>query len=212
MTHLRQWTLLSSWTRTVIAAAVAAWHYIRGWISRLPWDIVLTRTKAVVEIAAILLSGYWAYTHFLIGEAPSLEPSFRITGSLEWSNVTDTDCLANYKIEITNIGKTSIEVTGVQLQAWISDRSSFEGPIKFIESDNLKVGEPYNFPYKQELATHYAPGASDHATFNFTLKRAPGKIVLFQVSFPSLEGYGGTQSWYDYQWDWVCGELSGAKT
>jgi len=83
----------------------------------------LATVKGIVEIAAILLGGYWTYDKFIKTEKPALERNFKAEGTLMWQEVSDPDvCMAIVHIQLKNISKSKIQITKVKRYAWYIER------------------------------------------------------------------------------------------
>src|SRR5438477_8740795 len=82
------------------------------------WSKMVEVVKTVLEIIAILVAGWWAYTRFRQGEAPSLMQRADLQGNLMWFKDSKDACQAEYEVEFRNIGKVSIEVGRVRISAW----------------------------------------------------------------------------------------------
>lgn len=62
---------------------------LRIWAQRPALDISLSRIKIALEIIAIPVVAYWAFTRFSAEEAPALEHRARIQGELSWQKYSD---------------------------------------------------------------------------------------------------------------------------
>src|SRR4051794_37047999 len=64
-------------------------------------------TRIVVEIIAVFVGAWWAYSRFFVKEAPLLEEHGSVESSLEWMNADEERCTAVLGITIKNPGKRS---------------------------------------------------------------------------------------------------------
>jgi hypothetical protein len=161
-----------------------------------------TRTKILVEIGAVFVAGYWAFTRFNKDEAPSLEERITIQGELKWQERSENDCFAQYNVKVENIGRTSIEVGNIRLSWWLLDEPPAEKEISFFDPKAIVEGKtPMDQAMPKYLVGSYAPSVSDTASLAFRVRKAPGRIMVLK-----LDVMTDRSSPWDYRWDYVCGE------
>jgi len=137
-----------------------------------------------------------------------LEFRSQTQGEVHWFAQSQSDCLAEYRVTFKNVGKTSIDLTQGRLRVWEMPTVSLEKAVNYVDPRALTknqrpiVDETFN---EGNLIEHYAPDVSDTLGFNFRVRRNAGGMVLFQFDAKSPQNPDG---WYDYQWDYACGEAS----
>ena len=180
------------------------------------WSKVVEVVKTVLEIIAIIVAGWWAYTRFTEEDAPSLVTRADLQGSLNWYDYSKDECQAEYEVEFRNIGKKLIDVAQVRISAW-----SLVEPIDSTPPKEVRLLDPLEImselplvePKDTDRLKHiYAPDERDTHGFSFIVKRSPGKKVLFKVDLWRKEDIEkGRQEpyWSHWRWDWACGEGPG---
>jgi hypothetical protein len=176
-------------------------------------DTWLSRTKIFLEIVAIPVVAYWAFTRFNAQEAPALEHRAKIQGELSWQRRSDKECIAEYRIKFENIGMSSIELTKAKLRAWPLDVSVLSAPIAYVDPLKMRDKKPIVEADLEEYLVHrYPPSVTDEVGLMFVVKRAPGDMLVFLVEGESqIDRRGSRQSWFDHRWDYVCGESGTAS-
>jgi len=176
-------------------------------------DTWLSRTKIFLEIVAIPVVAYWAFTRFNAQEAPALEHRAKIQGELSWQRRSDKECIAEYRIKFENIGMSSIELTKAKLRAWPLDVSVLSAPIAYVDPLKMRDKKPIVEADLEEYLVHrYPPSVTDEVGLMFLVKRAPGDMLVFLVEGESqIDRRGNRQSWFDHRWDYVCGESGTAS-
>lgn len=170
-------------------------------------DTWLSRLKIGLEIVAIPVVGYWAFSRFVAEEAPALEHRARLQGELSWQQRSDKDCIAEYRIKFENIGKSSIELTKTKLRAWLLDVPALTETIVYVDPLKMRNQKALlEADLDQYLVHRYAPAVTDEVGLMFLVKRAPGQMMLFLIEGESQTGGQQTQEWFDHRWDYACGE------
>lgn len=180
-------------------------------IKNLDWWGWLNKAKTLLEILAILIAGWWAYTRFIQGEAPSLATRGDIQGNLTWSSHSKDTCQGDFEVEFKNIGKTPIIISKVRLSAWSFDEpvGSANDRVRFIEPLKIQRERLFEQEANDYMAFRYGPDERVKHGFGFIVNRTPGKRILFMADVWGHEE-GGEQgpdpTWIQYNWDWFCGE------
>ena len=175
------------------------------------FDIWLGRVKILLEIIAIPIAAYWAFSRFAEGEAPSLEHRHDTQSYLNWFDSSASDsCLGQFGLTLKNIGKVSFEVDQVTARAWLTTPARPQEAVGYLSPAALR-GQPPQFEkvITDQLVGRYAPDVSLHDDFVFVLKRTPGQFALLQVVAnvkPNPQLPNGLQI-EEYRWDYVCGEV-----
>lgn len=171
-------------------------------------DKWLTRVNVVLQIIAIPIAAYWAFTRFVAEEAPALELRPKVTGELSWKEYSENECIAYHRVKFENIGKSSIELTDVMLRVWRRNVPALAGEAQYMH--------PFAAPNEAAIAevslteflrSRYPPNVADETGAEFLVKRAPGRMMLFVVNGTSKIAGGKSDKWFDHQWDFVCGEV-----
>lgn len=176
------------------------------------WSKIAEVVKTLLEIVAILVAGWWAYTRFRQEEAPSLVQRADLLGNLMWYSDSRNACQAEYEVEFHNIGKVSIEVGRVRISAWTLGESNDPGPtneIRLLEPLKMRSGLPLVEQTTDSLVGIYAPDERSKNGFTFLVSRSLEKRVLFKIDLwrkEDVEKGISDPSWSEYRWDWVCGE------
>ena len=161
-------------------------------------------TKNIVEIAALIAAGFWAYAKYVESEAPSLEFRGGISTELDWSPIPrSADCLGEFRVKITNNGRASFEVRSVHLRIWIADFPAKVGPISRLNPDQFETSAPTitETTLSKPLTGHYAPGVSDSFDYHFITRRNEEKLQVAKVRVDVLADTGELSSSH---WDYVC--------
>jgi hypothetical protein len=74
------------------------------------WEHTDDLTKWL-QTVALCVAGFWAYTRYFAGEAPSLQPLANVTGQLSAgrSSIPGT-CMLSYRVNIQNLGLVSLKL------------------------------------------------------------------------------------------------------
>jgi hypothetical protein len=197
------------------AKRIAAWCRVHA----NTFKSALDSTKAVVEIGAILIGGWWAYNLFVKKDAPSLEKRARTESSLTWSPTPDAHaCRADFHVELQNIGTTGFDVTLVRVRAWQfpSDRLPPDEKLRLIDVNDVFETEPIfdrNFDepptvYKWvPFVQHYPPGTKWDQSLEFLVPKSPLTRTLFLVQFFERgQTVDGDPLEGTYAWEPTCGE------
>lgn len=179
--------------------------------TKAPFDIWLSRAKTLLELIAIPIAAYWAFTRFAEGEAPSLEHRHDTQGYLNWFDSTASDsCLGQFGVTLKNIGKVSFDVDHVTVRAWLTKPARPQESVGYLSPAVLREKPPqFEKVVTDQLVGRYAPDVSAHDDFVFVLKRTPGQFVLLQVEatvMPNPKLPDGLKI-EEYRWDYVCGEV-----
>ena len=161
--------------------------------------------KTLVEIAALLTAGLWAYAKFTETERPSLEFRGNITTKLDWSQIpTSKDCLGEFAVTITNEGLSSFNVKSVRLRIWLTDFPARTSEISRIDPDQFEKGAPaYDLKMvSKPLTGHYPPSVSDNFNYNFVVEKKDGKLKVAKARVDAIADTGELSS---SRWDFVCG-------
>jgi hypothetical protein len=167
--------------------------------------------KGLVEVAAIVLAGWWAYDKFFKTEAPSIGRRIRMESELIWTDKTPSLCLAEVKVKVTNIGKADLEVKSARLQAWRVPAAAWQagapaGAVRLIDLKDFKQDETkvLERPIKAFVA-RYGPDVEWKETLVLVVPRLPQDIVLLYLELGFNPKVPEDIDWI-HEWGWVCGD------
>ena len=163
----------------LVALLVVAAVY-RDWV----WKNTDNLTKWL-QIAALIVAGYWAYTRYFVGEAPSLEPLVGVEDDLRAEpNPPPQTCIVTYEVTVTNKGLVSVDVNEVKIQAWPFDlEKPGPGLNTYVDLDKVELGKPvieksFDSGY---LNGRYPPKDARRHTFSWVLGAPTSRSYLFAV-------------------------------
>jgi hypothetical protein len=176
-------------------AKQSAW----GWI----WANTDNITKRI-QVLALVVAAYWAYTRFFKVEAPSLETTAALDLKLDQYQ-SSGECLVRLDVTLRNIGHSSFDVKNAHISAWHSDppRPTDASPVyfdltKMREGQDLLNEEPPDLLLDQ----HHPPGSAASQDFTFGFKQLKG-LYLFAVT--SYDVHGNMLSRANKWSAWSCG-------
>jgi hypothetical protein len=181
-------------------------------IEKTGWAKALEISRTIVEIIAIIVAGWWAYTRFWQEEAYLLLTRADIKGNLYWSDYSKDQCKAAYDVEFRNIGKTPIDVRQVRISAWSLNESidsTQSTDVTLLDPLKMRSEPPLVDQDSDRLKHIYAPDERDQHAYDFIVKRSPGKKVLFQIDLWRKEDIDRSVKkpyWTHWLWSWVCGQ------
>lgn len=166
--------------------------------------------KTLAEIAAILVAGWWAYTRFLAGEAPSLEERGSTESTLEWVE-GDQRCTAFFGVAVKNIGKRAFDIDQTTVRVWlVTPPEPTAGITQFDPSEIMKTPSSFSRTLPAgTFTTHYAPDTGWHDDLAFSIPRDPDahrRIALFAFEPHALASDGRPlkTALYEYRWSANC--------
>ena len=138
-----------------------------------------------VQVVALVLAGYWSYTHFFKVEAPSLATVAHVELASIDFNPDDIGCQLHIGVVIQNDGRTSFDVGRTQVLGWRSQvpRATAENPA-YLNIDEMRKGERVlsadSVP-DSYLNKNYPPGSSYDQDFVWEFKSLDG-LYLFEIT------------------------------
>ena len=180
---------------------------------------------------AILFGAWWADRNFGLLERPALEHRAKLEGRFEWQERSSSECIGWYHVKFENIGKRTIELTKLVLDAWYLDLDDVTKPNAYVDVVNKVkstkkvieneyiVGDAANtdpgkrtprpglLTEKKEtiVATVYPPSVSEEVGLMMVVKSEPGKMMVFKVTGTSrIMGENVDEHWYHHQVEKVC--------
>jgi hypothetical protein len=114
-----------------------------------------------IQVVALAVAAYWAYTKFQIGEAPSLKPNASVGGWLseEPSHIAG-DCYVEFQVSVENVGKAEFDVKRVRIRAWreaLPKSISSSLRENYFEIDNVQKGDPqFDWVFSEALPSKLA--------------------------------------------------------
>lgn len=145
------------------------------------------------QILALMVAGYWAYTRFLIGAKPTLEPRVSLAIDLkdEIPGPTADTCYLYLDFKLTNDGIASFDTHGAEIKAWRSPLeavSSVDG--SYVDPAQFERGKQVVDLHNRDLLTmHFAPGESAARTYTWVFHSQPTAVYFFTVD---TEAYSGS--------------------
>jgi hypothetical protein len=175
------------------------WRKGISWV----WNNTDSLTKWI-QVVALIVAGYWAYTRFVRVDAPSLEP----TGEMDVKVDQDETYPCDLKIRLTikNTGHTPFDINGLTFNAWKvnAPHPSGNSPVYF-SLNQMRLGEPLlqNFtPDDLTLIDHYPAGSANFQEFTFGFNKFEGSYLIeatANVHHSTLKTISGT-----YWSEWTC--------
>ncbi|MGA2742562.1 MAG: hypothetical protein ABSG65_34625 [Bryobacteraceae bacterium] len=166
----------------------------RNWI----WRNTDTLTKWL-QIAALIVAGYWAYTRFSIADAPSLERIVTVGGQLgRLPSPIPNTCILTYLVVVKNEGLVSFDVKSVHIRAWpfVLEKPG-PGQAAYVDVNEAQKARPIvnaslETPY---LEGHYTPKTVHDETLSWILDAPTSSSYLFaaDVTGPDGKVLGGTR-------------------
>lgn len=181
---------------------------------RRQWSEVL---KNVVQVAAIIVGGYWTWYKFIRTEAPALETRADVSSEITWyPSPIPKSCYAHYSIHIQNVGQSSFTVDSVHIRAWQFELSLPQNSsAKFVDLHEIEKGPTFfDQNYRSTILLGiYSPGVKANDTVSWIVRRVPNSLVLFKTEFylnqkgepRSQKPVEETESWDTQDWEAVCG-------
>jgi hypothetical protein len=162
--------------------------------------------KSIVEIAAVLIAAWWAYSRYFAGEAPSLEGRASMDSTLDWTEIDDTRCTVTFGVTIKNIGKSSFDVNRAILSVWLVTAPAAERGVVRIKPDDLMKNPPKirEVIRSRPFVDHYPPGVERHDDLVFTVPRdrhGPSQIAVFKLE-PIAQDTNTRKPVPMYQFNW----------
>jgi hypothetical protein len=171
------------------------------------WDNTDNITKWL-QIVALIVAGYWAYTRFRVGEAPSLEPRLGIgtQGPNIYPGPTQGTCHVQTDVVVSNDGKTSFDLKSVHLEVFHSNLPQPSDRIR-APLDERVFEEPSNRLFEGDvllplLLRHYAPGDHNDQTMSWIIRNQPNQIYLIKITANAIDKHGHTLSAVSGRWGW----------
>jgi hypothetical protein len=140
-----------------------------------------------MQILALGIAAYWAYTKFQLGEAPSLKPNAWVTSDLVSEDSPFSDgCYVEFRVSVQNVGKVEFDVKRIRIRAWRMDgpkplSDSLEN--SYLEIDKVQSGatEFDRIFDSGNLTRHYLPDNESTQTYTWVVRRRKPAIYLFRA-------------------------------
>ena len=166
--------------------------------------------KVLVEIVAVIVAGWWAYSRFFAGEAPSLEERGKTESSLSW--VFDNDrCTALFGVSVKNIGKRAFDITKIDVRVWLVPVSEGKNEIYLLDPFEIMKKEA---TFTRELSpdtfiSHYPPDGEWHEDFAFSIPRdqmghPQTALFAFDAAAVGSDHHALKSHLYQYKWSRNC--------
>jgi len=169
--------------------------------------------KNYVQVAAIIVAGWWTYNLFVQKDAPGLEARGNATSRTYWnaaSDSPDSDWELEFNVLLENKGTTSFDISKVHVRGWEFDPPNREGDLTFFDPEAVQRG-PTFFDHVYDIKpgqvlpfpSHYPPGASYENAFVWLVKPDCNKRVYFEAEFYKM-GKSDAPNWSTYSWGKKC--------
>jgi hypothetical protein len=156
-----------------------------------------------VQVAALVVAGYWTYTRFIKVDAPSLEPVARVEYQGPYFAPHDDLCRVKMGIVIHNEGHTSFDVGRVQVQGWqrAPVPQSIGGSPAYFDVRNMRKGvqmlDVQSLP-NSFLNRRYPPRSQYDQSFTWDFGRI-SPLWMFEVTVYDKKNklLGNVRQWGD---------------
>jgi hypothetical protein len=146
-----------------------------------------------VQIVALFVAAYWAYTRFLTGEKPTLEERVDVSTALtdERPGPFPGTCYVYFNLKLRNQGIASFDTDGVHIQAWRSDMTPPSSAIAtYIDPLEFEHGQKIvDVSDAKLLNMHFGPGESAERDFAWVFHAEPPGVYFFSVDIDSITGH-----------------------
>lgn len=136
-----------------------------------------------LQIAGLIVAGYWAYTRFSVVEAPSLETHVEVEDELYAErNPPPKTCFVTYRVTVTNGGSAAFDIREARIRAWPFYLEAGPG-LTYVDLDKAQFSKPiieksFTSGY---LEGHYPPKTTRKETFSWVLHAPTSRSYLFAV-------------------------------
>jgi hypothetical protein len=199
----------------VIAVAVlgacVAWLRVKSNPFHQPGENPLSTLKTLVEIVAIVLAGFWAYSRFVKVEEPSLATNLRFgVDLLRDTTAAGPHCVMLARAGVENASRARVRITGVTQSVWVvPDSVLWRGePASYVDLERFTAEHADSvrgrkaFSEGGPLAYEYAPGASASYDIPWLLPRMDSTTtVLTRLDFAIA---GSPDGDFYYTWGKPC--------
>jgi hypothetical protein len=143
-----------------------------------------------IQIAALIVGAYWAYTKFLTADKPGLEVRVEVSAVLkqEKPGPLPHTCYVYLNLSLKNAGTVSFDIKGAHVQAWRSDTPkilpvspTYLDPFLFKRGTRIIDMENQNL-----LDMHFSPGESAGRTFTWIFPMQAAGLYLFTADFEAF--------------------------
>jgi hypothetical protein len=172
----------------ILAAFLILSVFYHDWV----WKNTDQLTKWL-QIVALGVAGFWAYTRFFASEAPSLERLANVRGDLHaQQSVIPGTCMLTYRVTIGNLGIVSFDVATVRIKAWSFDLRQVL--LKTPAYVDLKEIEGKTEAVVDKLFTsgfiegHYTPKTAHDETFSWVFAASTPATYLFSAEASDRNG------------------------
>jgi len=145
-----------------------------------------------VQIVAVFVAAYWAYTRFSAGEKPTLEERVDVSTALsdERPGPYPDTCYVYFNVKLKNQGVTSFDTDGIHIQAWRSNMAQLSSGIAtYIDPHRFEQGQKIvDMDDAKLLNMHFAPGESAERVFTWVFHSEPPGIYFFSIDIDSIAG------------------------
>src|SRR5262249_49345752 len=100
-----------------------------------PIDTWLKRISTVVAVIVSIVGGLWAYSRYIAEDLPALALRAKMDGNVLWyeRSGSDKECIAEFKVKLENIGKSTMKLTEATVGAWPLKLPVAGEPIAYVD-------------------------------------------------------------------------------
>lgn len=170
--------------------------------------------KKCVEIVAICSAGWWAYTRYFAGEAPSLEERANVDLRLHWEAGDTSACPAKFHVTVKNNGKRSFDLDAIDLYVWLpqlpdpADAGRGTQGIERLDIDRLMATKPlfHERIGSGSIIAHYSPETVYSEDYLFRIPKGTGDVAIFKFEAEARASSGDHHpvDVVDWVWSGVC--------
>jgi hypothetical protein len=145
-----------------------------------------------IQVLALAVAAYWAYTRFLSGEKPNLEMRIDLSTALrdERPGPAPDTCYVYFDLVIKNTGVTSFEIKNAHIRAWHAALPQTSAAIaQYINPRDFERGQLVIDNADNDLLhMHFAPGETAGRTFAWVFRTQPPGVYLFKINTEAISG------------------------
>jgi hypothetical protein len=156
---------------------------------------IWTNTDAItkwIQVFALGVAAYWAYTRFLALEAPSLEMKADVNVEIrEKKGPVPDSCFVMANVEVTNNGLASFDVRKVRMRVWRTELPHFEADsLKFVDVNQIESAKPIQDfePYPETFQGHYPQSRDITHTITWTFGKHAQQFYVFRADVEDAKG------------------------
>ncbi|WP_126454405.1 hypothetical protein [Sulfuriflexus mobilis] len=170
--------------------------------------------KNLAQILALIVAAVWTYLLFIRTEVPSLEFRANTSSSLEWHDLDSNRCIASFRVDHENTGRSSYDVAAYRWRVWEYAAPDSGKKIDYIDLQAIQDQAPLMervVPDEERKAgpfiTHYPPGTAFGHNFEWVVEKQPHRFLFFRLDL-AVDGIKNKESWHTGSWGVACKDLT----